>query len=124
MNQIIKLDKNIVNIYDQYSTHSFETAGEQLDERFGYFVLNRSSFYCMDGFVDIFFQNPTSRMDVYMNIKTFCDKNESISFSKNQVVMREMLISLKEIIYIFHLYSNISFSSDNNILKDCIKNLS
>ena len=124
MDEIIKLNKNIVNAYDKYSTHSFETAGEQLDERFGYFVFNRSSFYCMDGFVDIFFQNSTSRMDVYINIKNFCDKNESISFSKNQVVMREMLISLKEIIYIFHLYSNISFSSDNNILKDCIKNLS
>jgi len=123
MDEIIKLDKNIVNVYDKYSTHSFKTSGEQLDERFGYFIFNRSFFYCMDGFVEIFFQNSTSRMDVYVNLKKFCNKNINISFSDDEV-KREMLISLKEIIYIFHIYSNISFSSDNNILKDCIKNLS
>ena len=123
MDEIIKLDKNIVNLYDKYSTHSFKTSGEQLDERFGYFIFNRSFFYCMDGFVEIFFQNSTSRMDVYVNLKKFCNKNIKISFPDDKV-KREMLISLKEIIYIFHLYSNISFLSDNNILKDCIKNLS
>ena len=124
MGEIVEKNKNIINIYDNYCSHNFVELGEQLEERFGYFVFNRSKFFCMDDKLDIFFQGSSARMSTYMLLRRFCDRKDDLkSISEND--KRDLIICLKEIVYIFYLYSNLdTISNSVNCLKECINNLS
>lgn len=126
MNNIIKIDPRIKDLYEKYSTHSFKTSGEQLNERYGFFIFHRSYFYCMNGKTEHFFKETDSRMDIYMNFQLFCDPASNInSINTDESTIRSMLIFFKDISYVFYLYSNVDILSDKvNLLKDCIENLS
>lgn len=108
---------NLKSTYENYMKHNFVTTGEQLKERFNYFMIERRHFYIIEenNLVETFF-GVNSRMDMYPFVKTFCNQNAKVNTSTmGSDNMRLLLDILVDICRKFHFLHE---KNEKGILQD------
>lgn len=129
MSIILKTPSNsLKSIYENYMRHNFVTTGEQLKERFNYFMIERRHFYLIEenNLVETFF-GVNSRMDMYPFVKTFCNANSKVTnmSSENMRLLLDILVDIARKFHFLH-EKNENGSSQNSsrdIIVSCLNSL-
>lgn len=129
MKTIVEKRPEIEKLHEKYSHRVFRTSGEQLEERMGFFLFSRSHFFSLEehDFVEEFFKQDDARMEMYVHLKNFCTPKKVLSnLEKDDTVLRNMIVLLSDVIYLFHLFCNREKCEEDptNIVRTCVESLS
>lgn len=122
---------NLKSTYENYMRHNFVTTGEQLKERFNYFMIERRHFYSIEdnNLVETFF-GVNSRMDMYPFVKNFCNKNAKVNTSTmsldNMRLLLDILVDISRKFHFLHKKNennNVSQNSSRDIILNCLNSL-
>ena len=123
---MLEKSPELEKLHEKYTFRIFRTSGEQLEERLGFFLFSRSHFFVLEEnyFVEDLFKNEDSKMEMYVHMKNFCTPKKVLNFEKNEII-RNMIILLSDVIYIFHLFSNKEKCKEDptEIIKECVQKL-
>ena len=113
LEKLVKDCPEFKNLHKKYVEYNFVTQGEQLRERFGFFLINRQLFSVLGKYKLMEELFGGKRMDIFTYFSTFCTKNKSIStIEKDESICRELVVLLTEVAYKIHIFCNKDMGSN------------
>lgn len=106
-------------LYEEYTKTIFRTHGEQLRERFGFFVMTcvRSMFVTFknEGVMDELFENNRGiGMEKYSPMDNFCTSGRSlVTIERDEDVCRSLLMILVDVSFLFYVFKNKGLAQDD-----------
>lgn len=108
--------------YDEYMLHEFKTAGEQLKERMGFFMMSkyRGIFYALEesSLVENLFVATGAGMEVFVSFQTFCTqkvRGKTMEFEKDESLGRALLMVLVDICFFFNVVKNRRLGDEDHV---------
>lgn len=107
-------------IYEEYTSYTFKTTGEQLRERLGFFTVfaNRKVFYSLldSGLVEDLFEASRANIDVLVGFQTFCSRKAQgfeVILSSDDSLCRSLLMVIVDVSMFFYVVRNRAIAEKN-----------
>ena len=123
MTSLLENCPDLKHLHKRYMEHKFVTHGEQLSERFGFFIFYRKLFSEIEKHKMSEELFGDRRMDMYTHFKTFCTLSRGIAnLERDQMLCRELLMLFTDIAYTIYLFcnKNIGMVDSSEIVRKCI----
>lgn len=139
LNEVLAVDQRVADVFPRYLGHEFQTGGEQLPERIGFFlqksvrgvfrrIARKMPSFCNDVYTGL--EIPYVSMDIF---NEFCTERSSMKFHKrDETAWRSFVIDTRRIASILHTWSRkeevqdfvVRFGSADSFLARVLEGLS
>lgn len=107
-------------MYEEYSSYTFKTTGEQLRERLGFFTVfgNRKVYYSLQdfGLVEDLFEASRANIDILVGFQTFCSRKAQgfeVILSSDDSLCRSLLMVIVDVSMFFYVVRNRAIAEKN-----------
>jgi len=130
MGLVLKERPDMETLYTKYTTHVFRTKGEQLNERFGFFMRSRVRKIYESvknhGVIDDLFDTDEFGTDMFVPFDNFCTPGRQlVEIERNENTRRSLLMTLVDTSFLFYIFHNKELSEEDpiKIVKDSMVKL-
>lgn len=119
MSATLQKHQKMGRLYEEYTKTVFRTHGEQLRERFGFFMMmsvrNMFATFKNEGVMDELFENNRDiGMEKYSPLDTFCTPGRSLmAIERDEDVCRSLLMLLVDVSFIYYVFKNKVLAEDD-----------